>query len=256
MMGQEGRRPDADARTRGAVAGDATRTSASARNVAHRLRGRACPGPDCAALLGAPAALAWAAGQCAAGRHGAGVCHRRTVADVGRWVSHRQHDLLVCKRQGAAPGLARCGDDGRHTAGKQPCRVHPGASLLAQRAAPAGLRVALGTLSLWLVVELIKVLAHRRRPYVRLPEARIVGRRAGGRSFPSGHTSQSFFVATLLTEALQLDLWVAADCTLSLCLWGSPASMSGHTTPATYWRGQFWGAPGNSDWACLWARNR
>ncbi len=68
----------------------------------------------------------------------------------------------------------------------------------------------LGTLSLWLVVELIKVLAHRRRPYVRLPEARIVGRRAGGRSFPSGHTSQSFFVATLLTEALQLNLWVAA----------------------------------------------
>jgi membrane-associated phospholipid phosphatase len=56
----------------------------------------------------------------------------------------------------------------------------------------------LGTLTLWLVVELVKALVRRGRPFVRLTQARIVGRRAGGRSFPSGHTSQAFFMATLL----------------------------------------------------------
>ncbi len=67
----------------------------------------------------------------------------------------------------------------------------------------------LGTLTLWLVVELVKVLARRRRPFLRLPEARIVGVRAGGRSFPSGHTSQAFFVATLLAGYFAAGVWVA-----------------------------------------------
>lgn len=56
----------------------------------------------------------------------------------------------------------------------------------------------LGVLTLWLVVELMKVLIHRTRPYIKLKNIRIVGSRASGRSFPSGHTSQSFFMATLL----------------------------------------------------------
>ena len=56
----------------------------------------------------------------------------------------------------------------------------------------------LGTLTLWLVVEVIKVLVHRGRPFIRLSQARIVGRRAGGRSFPSGATGQAFFMATLM----------------------------------------------------------
>jgi membrane-associated phospholipid phosphatase len=58
----------------------------------------------------------------------------------------------------------------------------------------------LGTLTLWLVVELVKLLVHRSRPFIRLTQARIVGYRARGRSFPSGHTSQVFFVATLLVQ--------------------------------------------------------
>jgi membrane-associated phospholipid phosphatase len=56
----------------------------------------------------------------------------------------------------------------------------------------------LGTLTLWLAVVLAKVIAHRSRPFIRLTQARIVGYRARGRSFPSGHTSQSFFIATLM----------------------------------------------------------
>jgi membrane-associated phospholipid phosphatase len=60
--------------------------------------------------------------------------------------------------------------------------------------------LVLGTLTLWLVVELIKALAHRRRPFLRLERTRVVGRRPIGRSFPSGHTSQAFFLATVLAQ--------------------------------------------------------
>lgn len=66
----------------------------------------------------------------------------------------------------------------------------------------------LGTLTLWLVVELVKALAHRRRPFIRLPQTRILGQPAGGRSFPSGHTSQAFFVATLLAGYFQPGVWI------------------------------------------------
>jgi len=58
----------------------------------------------------------------------------------------------------------------------------------------------LGTLTLWLVVELVKALVRRSRPFVKLTHARIVGYRVGGRSFPSGHTSQVFFTATLMIQ--------------------------------------------------------
>lgn len=47
----------------------------------------------------------------------------------------------------------------------------------------------IGTLSLWVIVELLKFLANRSRPFIRLTQTRIVGFRAIGRSFPSGHTS-------------------------------------------------------------------
>jgi membrane-associated phospholipid phosphatase len=60
----------------------------------------------------------------------------------------------------------------------------------------------LGTLSLWMVVEILKLLVNRSRPFIHLTQARIVGYRAIGRSFPSGHTSQSFFVATLMFQYL------------------------------------------------------
>jgi membrane-associated phospholipid phosphatase len=58
----------------------------------------------------------------------------------------------------------------------------------------------LGTLSLWMFVEILKLLVNRSRPFIQLTQARIVGFRAIGRSFPSGHTSQSFFMATLLSQ--------------------------------------------------------
>ena len=66
----------------------------------------------------------------------------------------------------------------------------------------------LGTLTLWLVVELMKFLVHRSRPFIRLTQTRIVGYRARGRSFPSGHTSQVFFMATLMTQHFHSSIWV------------------------------------------------
>lgn len=69
--------------------------------------------------------------------------------------------------------------------------------------------IILGTLTLWLTVEVIKVIIHRSRPFMKLIQTRIVGSRARGRSFPSGHTSQSFFIAALLIQHFQFDLWAA-----------------------------------------------
>jgi membrane-associated phospholipid phosphatase len=68
----------------------------------------------------------------------------------------------------------------------------------------------LGVLTLWVVVELVKLLVRRRRPFLRLVEARVVGHREGGRSFPSGHTSQAFFIATLLVGYFALSLWAVS----------------------------------------------
>ena len=67
----------------------------------------------------------------------------------------------------------------------------------------------LGILTLWLVVELAKTLLYRRRPFIRLTQTRVVGRRASGRSFPSGHTSQAFFMATLLIQHFHAPPWAA-----------------------------------------------
>jgi membrane-associated phospholipid phosphatase len=66
-----------------------------------------------------------------------------------------------------------------------------------------------GTLTLWLLVELLKAVLRRRRPFLRLAETRIVGLRQRGRSFPSGHTSQIFFLATLLVQYLNANLFAA-----------------------------------------------
>jgi membrane-associated phospholipid phosphatase len=66
----------------------------------------------------------------------------------------------------------------------------------------------LGSLTLWLVVELVKALVRRSRPSFRVTQARIVGLRAIGRSFPSGHTSQAFFTATLLAPYFHARIWV------------------------------------------------
>jgi membrane-associated phospholipid phosphatase len=68
----------------------------------------------------------------------------------------------------------------------------------------------LGTLTLWLMVELIKVLIRRSRPFIKLTSARIVGNRAGGRSFPSGHTGQAFFTAALMNHYFHTGFWLAS----------------------------------------------
>ena len=61
----------------------------------------------------------------------------------------------------------------------------------------------LATLTLWIVVELIKAFVRRSRPFIHLTQARIVGRQMSGRSFPSGHTSQAFLMATLIAAHFQ-----------------------------------------------------
>jgi membrane-associated phospholipid phosphatase len=68
--------------------------------------------------------------------------------------------------------------------------------------------LVLGTLTLWLSVELIKAIVRRTRPFIRLTQARIVGLRAVGRSFPSGHTSQSFFLASLIVQHFHVPFWI------------------------------------------------
>ena len=60
--------------------------------------------------------------------------------------------------------------------------------------------LVLGILTLGLVVQILKVLIHRKRPYINLKDIRIVGSRDGGRSFPSGHTGQAFLMATLILQ--------------------------------------------------------
>ena len=77
-------------------------------------------------------------------------------------------------------------------------------------------KFVLGTLTLWTVVETMKVMISRSRPYISLDDVRIVGLPAKGKSFPSGHTSQAFYTVTLLTQyfhinfALTLTLYVFA----------------------------------------------
>jgi membrane-associated phospholipid phosphatase len=66
----------------------------------------------------------------------------------------------------------------------------------------------LGSLTLWMVVELLKALVRRSRPILRVTQARIVGYRAIGLSFPSGHTSQAFFTATLIVPYFHASAWV------------------------------------------------
>lgn len=66
----------------------------------------------------------------------------------------------------------------------------------------------LGTLTLWIMVELVKALVRRSRPNIRVTQTRIVGYQASGRSFPSGHTSQAFFMATLMTSHFHASAWV------------------------------------------------
>lgn len=63
-----------------------------------------------------------------------------------------------------------------------------------------GVLIVLGTLSLWLVVETLKAVTERTRPFKRLSKARVVGYRERGMSFPSGHTAQTFFLMSVFIQ--------------------------------------------------------
>ncbi len=64
--------------------------------------------------------------------------------------------------------------------------------------------IILGTLTLWLLVEIIKALSDRDRPFINIDKTRIIGWQEKGDSFPSGHTSQIFFLASLFIYSLRL----------------------------------------------------
>ncbi len=76
--------------------------------------------------------------------------------------------------------------------------------LLGQR--EFSLELLFGTLTLWFLVEAIKALAERTRPFHLMEETYLVGWRERGKSFPSGHTSQAFFMASLFSHVFQAGL--------------------------------------------------
>ena len=71
------------------------------------------------------------------------------------------------------------------------------------------IEIILGTLTSWLLVEIIKALSDRERPFLTLDKARVIGWREMGDSFPSGHTTQIFFLMTLFSHYFQPGLGVS-----------------------------------------------
>lgn len=70
--------------------------------------------------------------------------------------------------------------------------------------------LTLGALTLLLLVTVIKAFADRARPFNLMLETKVVGWKEAGLSFPSGHTTQTFFMATLFTSYFFLP-WGAAS---------------------------------------------
>lgn len=69
--------------------------------------------------------------------------------------------------------------------------------------------ITFGTLSLWLLVETIKALADRDRPFRVLEATRVIGWKEIGHSFPSGrHTTQIFFLVTLFIHRFELGIGI------------------------------------------------
>jgi membrane-associated phospholipid phosphatase len=58
------------------------------------------------------------------------------------------------------------------------------------------------------LVEIIKALSERKRPFLTIINARVIGWRETGESFPSGHTSQTFFLTTLIVLCFSLGVGV------------------------------------------------
>lgn len=103
----------------------------------------------------------------------------------------------------------------------------------------------LGTLTLWLVVEFIKSLIRRPRPYSYLKDVRVVGMRARGKSFPSGHTSQAFYMATLLVQYFRGNIIISVVLYIVAVLVGTTRMYMGMHYPrdvlAGAVLGTFWG---------------
>jgi membrane-associated phospholipid phosphatase len=68
------------------------------------------------------------------------------------------------------------------------------------------IEIIFGSLTLWLLVETIKMLSDRGRPFIVLDKTRIIGRREKGDSSPSGHTTQIFFLMTLIIHGFRLGM--------------------------------------------------
>jgi len=68
---------------------------------------------------------------------------------------------------------------------------------------PLAIVIIIGTFTLWLLVEIIKAIANRDRPFLTLDQTRVIGLREKGDSFPSGHTTQIFFLTTLFVYYFQ-----------------------------------------------------
>lgn len=69
--------------------------------------------------------------------------------------------------------------------------------------------LTLGALTLLLLVTIIKALTDRVRPFNLMSDTRVIGWREAGLSFPSGHTTQAFFMATFGLIHFQLPLLIA-----------------------------------------------
>ncbi len=107
--------------------------------------------------------------------------------------------------------------------------------------------ITLGTITLWLLVETVKALADRARPFLALEGARIIGWRERGRSFPSGHAAQTFFLVTLLCRQFQLGLWG----TIALYLVAALVGFTRMYVGAHYPRDVIGGAALGSIWGVL-----
>jgi membrane-associated phospholipid phosphatase len=109
------------------------------------------------------------------------------------------------------------------------------------------IEIVFGTLTLWLLVETIKALADRDRPFLALEDTRVIGWREKGDSFPSGHTSQMFFLATLLILHFHLSLGTSVALYVVAALVGFTRIYVG----AHYPRDVFGGAILGSIWGIL-----
>jgi membrane-associated phospholipid phosphatase len=116
--------------------------------------------------------------------------------------------FLVFNLRGARPAWLDWIMLGFTQVGSAPAALAIGLVLFFSGNRLAAYEFSLGSITLWMVVELLKALVRRSRPSFRVTKARIVGLRAIGQSFPSGHTSQAFFTATLLAPFFHAGGWV------------------------------------------------